>query len=177
MRAIWLWCLMAAALIAAQPPSVLLEVPFVPQEKNGCGAASIAMVMGYWHMQQPSGSAPPQAADIQRLLYSPRLRGIPASGMIGYFEQHGFRTFAIEGEWSDIEQNLSKGRPVIVALKPGRGDLHYVVLTGLESMQDLVIKHDPADRKWVKQHRKQFEREWKAAGRWLLLALPQHSGN
>ena len=31
---------------------VWLDVPFVKQEKNGCGAASIAMVMQFWQRQQ-----------------------------------------------------------------------------------------------------------------------------
>ena len=31
---------------------VWLDVPFVKQEKDGCGAASIAMVMQYWQAQQ-----------------------------------------------------------------------------------------------------------------------------
>ena len=39
-------------ILAAQQPGVWLDVPFVRQEKNGCGAASIAMVMQYWQRQQ-----------------------------------------------------------------------------------------------------------------------------
>jgi hypothetical protein len=31
----------------AEPAGVWLDVPFVSQEKNGCGAASIAMVVRY----------------------------------------------------------------------------------------------------------------------------------
>ena len=37
---------------AADLPGVWLDVPFVKQEKDGCGAASIAMVMQYWQAQQ-----------------------------------------------------------------------------------------------------------------------------
>jgi len=33
---------------AGEQTAVWLDVPFVKQEKNGCGAASIAMVMQYW---------------------------------------------------------------------------------------------------------------------------------
>jgi ABC-type bacteriocin/lantibiotic exporter with double-glycine peptidase domain len=91
--------------------------------------------------------------------------------MIRYFEQHGFRAFAIAGEWKDVEANLKQGRPLVVALKPGRGDLHYVVLTGFNS--ESVMKHDPVERKWVKQRREEFEREWKGAGFWTLVALPR----
>ena len=142
-----------------------MEVPFVSQEKNGCGAASIAMVMQYWQLH-----ADPEA--IQRALYSPKARGIYASDLERYLRQHGFSTFAINGEWTDLKHHLEKGRPLIVALKSGRDDLHYVVVTGLDLRQELVLTHDPARRKLLKQHRADFEKEWRGAGNWALLALP-----
>jgi ABC-type bacteriocin/lantibiotic exporter with double-glycine peptidase domain len=142
-----------------------LEVPFVSQEENGCGAASIAMVMQYWRRD-----ADPEA--IQRALYSPKARGIYASDLERYLREHGFTTFAVNGQWTDLKHHLEKGRPLIVALKPGRKDLHYVVVTGLDWRQELVLTNDPARRKLLKQHRAEFEREWKAAGNWTLLAVP-----
>jgi hypothetical protein len=39
--------------------------------------------------------------------------------MSHYLEQQGFRTFAFQGEWGNLKQHLEKGRPLIVALKPG----------------------------------------------------------
>ena len=29
-----------------------------------------------------------------------------------YFQENGFRTFTIRGEWEDLEQHLGKGRPL-----------------------------------------------------------------
>ena len=74
-----------------------------------------------------------------------------------------------------MKQQLEKGRPLIVALKPDSGNipLHYVVVTGLDWKQALVLINDPAQRKLLKQDRSSFEREWSAAGKWTLLALPQ----
>ena len=60
---------------------------------------------------------------------------------------------------------------MIVALESGRNDLHYVVLTGLDRQRDIVLKHDPAERQLLKQRRSDFQREWKAAGNWVLLAV------
>ena len=60
-----------APVLAADLPGVWLDVPFVKQEKDGCGAASIAMVMQYWQRQQGQGaSADSDAAQIQHALYS-----------------------------------------------------------------------------------------------------------
>jgi len=157
---------------ASDLPGVWLDVPFVKQEKDGCGAASIAMVMQYWQAQQ--GQAANQTSDavqIQRALYSPKAHGIYASDMERYFQENGFRTFTIRGEWEDLKQHLDKGRPLIVALKPAAGALHYVVVTGLAA--DTVTVNDPAQRKLLQQERATFEREWSAAERWTMLALPQ----
>ncbi len=159
-------------LIAAEQPGLWIDVPFVRQAKNGCGAASIAMVMQYWHRQE--GSVPADDAEqVQRVLYSHRAHGIYASAMEGYFQQRGFRTFAFRGEWKDLREQLEKGRPLIIALNTGRANLHYVVVTGLDSQQGVVLENDPAERKLLKQDRSAFEKQWKAAGFWTLLAVPR----
>ena len=163
-------------LLAADPPGVWLDVPFVKQEKDGCGAASIAMVMQYWQLQHGEAASPDSdATQIQHLLYSAKARGIYASDMERYFREKRFRTFTIRGEWEDLKQHLNKGRPLIVALKPADGGtaLHYVVVAGLDQEQEIVMVNDPAQRKLLKQDRSSFEREWSAAGKWTLLALPQ----
>ena len=153
-------------------PGVWLNVPFVRQHTDGCGSASIAMVMQYWQLQQGRPISA-DAEQIQRLLYSPRARGILASAMEQYFRQHGFRAFVIQGEKVDLEQNLQKGRPLIVALKTSRTDLHYVVVTGFDWRRQIVLTNDPAARKLVKRRSADFQREWKATGNWTLLALPE----
>lgn len=155
---------------------VWLDVPFIQQEKNGCGSASIAMVMQYWQTQQGGtldASSDPIA--IQRQLYSNQAHGVYASGMERYFQQHGFRTFVFSGTWDDLKRHLEKGRPLIVALKPMPGEtvLHYVVVAGLDWQQNLVLMNDAAQRKLLKEDRARFEKEWNSVGHWTLLALPQ----
>jgi len=162
--------------VAADGSGLWLDVPFIKQEKNGCGAASIAMVMQYWMLQQGRTVSPSSdAIQIQRTLYSGHAHGIYASDLEHYLQQQGFRTFAFRGDWTDLKQQLEKGRPLIVALKPDSGNipLHYVVVAGLDWEQGLVMVNDPAQRKLLKQDRSRFEREWSAAGKWTLLALPQ----
>jgi ABC-type bacteriocin/lantibiotic exporter with double-glycine peptidase domain len=164
---------LCGALRAADSPGVWLDVPFVKQEKDGCGAASIAMVMQYWQAQQgqPANDTS-DPSQIQRALYSAKAHGIYASDMERYFQEKGFRTFTIRGEWEDLTQHLEKGRPLILALKPASGGaLHYVVVTGLGP--EMVMVNDPAQRKLLQEDRSSFEREWSAAGKWTLLALPQ----
>lgn len=159
--------LILSILASAQTSGVWLDVPFVAQPEDGCGAASIAMILQYW-----TGGPPADVAAITRSLVSREAHGIYASDLERYLRQQGYRTFALRGEWSDLEEQLGRGRPLIVALQPGKGALHYVVLTGLDPSSDAVVKNDPAVRKALKQHRREFLDQWKAAGYWTLLALP-----
>jgi len=167
---------LCGVLSAVDPKGVWLDVPFVKQEKNGCGAASIAMVMQFWQRQQQTQpDAKSDASRIQRTLYSSPARGIYASDMERYFAENGFRTFAFTGTRDDLRQHLDKGRPLIVGLKPGgRAPLHYAVVAGMEP--NLVLLNDPAERKLLKQEWPSFEKEWKNAGNWTLLAVPQSEG-
>jgi ABC-type bacteriocin/lantibiotic exporter with double-glycine peptidase domain len=162
-------------LAAVDSAGVWLDVPFVAQEQDGCGAATIAMLMQYWQ-QQPGGADLPRAdaAAINRALSSRAAHGIYASEMEVYLQRHGYRTFAFRGEREDLKRHLEKGRPLIVALKPGaKLPLHYVVVTGLDWNQGLVLVNDPAQRKLLKEERSRFDRDWNGAQRWMLLAVPQ----
>jgi predicted double-glycine peptidase len=162
---------MPLALLAIALSGVWLDVPYVHQETNGCGSAVLSMVMQYWAMHgAPLGAAEVDAARIQHLLYSPKAHGIFASELVAYLNAHGFRTFTFRAEWSDLEDHLSKGRPLIVCLKEP-SSLHYVVLVGIEPGDDLVLINDPARRKLMKFHRKDFESAW--MDRWTLLAVPR----
>jgi len=168
-----------AAAVSAETSGLWLNVPFVAQTKYGCGAASIAMVMQYWELQQGQRKRlKAEPAEILHALYSESAHGIYASAMARYFESNGFRVFAFTADPIDIERQLHYGRPLIVALKPKSGpSLHYVVVAGVEEQLHLVLVNDPAQRKLLKENQSQFEREWKAAGNWALLAVPQASAN
>ena len=160
---------------AVEPSGVWLDVPFVKQEKNACGAASLAMVMQFWQRQRGlSANADSDPGQIQLSLYASEARGIYASVLERYLQQHGYQTFAFAGRTPDLQQHVEKGRPLIVALKPGIGQaLHYVVVAGFDPEHNLVLLNDPAQRKLLKQELASFEKEWKGAGHWTLLAVPQ----
>ena len=169
--------LFLTALLWAGDGGIWLDVPFVRQEKNGCGAASIAMILEYWQHQQHQ-TVTADAAQIEKTLYSEKAHGIYASAMEHYLSNHGYQVFAFSAEWSDLETHLKKGRPLIAALKPrGQRELHYVVVAGLDFAEDVVLINDPSERKLVKQSRPEFEKEWKATDHWTLLALPRQENS
>jgi predicted double-glycine peptidase len=166
---------LCGAVLALESTGVWLDVPFVKQAKDGCGAAVISMVIQYWNIQRSrDAAADADPALIQKELFSREARGIYASDLERYFTDHDFRAFAFTGDWDALRAHLEKGRPLIVALKPaGGGDLHYVVVAGLDWEHNLVLVNDPAQKKLLKEERGDFEKEWKAAKRWTLLAVPK----
>jgi ABC-type bacteriocin/lantibiotic exporter with double-glycine peptidase domain len=169
------WLLLAALVGQAQVPhGVWIDVPFVHQPREGCGAASLSMVMQYWAQQQRRAAGVTSDVEaIQRQLYLPSEHGIPASSMAAYLREHGFEVFALSGRWSDLATQLRKGRPLIVALRPaGQRELHYVVVDGIDPGRGLVMMNDPAERKLLSQERAGFEKDWNATGDWMLLAVP-----
>jgi len=134
------------------------------------------MVMSYWEKKQ--GRTATSAADsekIQAALLLAAAGGIPASMMQQYFQNSGYRTFAFQGEWSDLEHHLQQGRPLIVSLKPTgvHGPLHYVVVVGVDSERGYVFVNDPAQQKMLRISREGFESEWNPAHNWVLLAVPR----
>ncbi|RPJ87003.1 MAG: hypothetical protein EHM18_03330 [Acidobacteria bacterium] len=144
---------------------IWLDVPFFPQQKDGCGASSLAMILGYWNSVP---AADPQS--IFPLLYSEKLKGIPASRMKTYLEEKGFRAFAFTGTLPDLKEHLIKGRPLIVSL--GGSSLHYVVVVGLDERQKLVLLNDPAVKKLSSMNMGEFLTAWKQTNFWTLLAVP-----
>jgi ABC-type bacteriocin/lantibiotic exporter with double-glycine peptidase domain len=178
-RQVILAVLLCSCVAAAEPPEIWFDVPFVKQVPEGCGAASIAMVMQYWFTQdgQAAGEQA-DAAHILRSLHSRTGHGIYSSAMSQYLQAQGFRTFSFQGDWDMLQQHLRKGRPLIIALKPSAMDrsLHYVVVAGMDSQSGIIMVNDPAERKLRKLDRATFEKQWGGARRWTLLALPQQSG-
>jgi ABC-type bacteriocin/lantibiotic exporter with double-glycine peptidase domain len=171
----WSLLLGASMLYAEAPAALWIDVPFVAQPRNGCGAASLSMLMQYWDGKSKTVStADSEVSKIDRALYSSREHGIPAAAMGQYLQQHGFKAFAFAGKWSDIEEQIAKGRPLIVALRPqGQTELHYVVIAGIDPARGLVTMNDPADRKLLNEERARFEKDWSATANWTLLAVPE----
>ncbi len=155
--------------------AIWINVPFVAQPRDGCGAASVAMVMQYWAAQQHRAATSASSVEaIQKQVYTRRLHGATPAALEGYLERHGYLAFAVSGKWQELYEQLRKGRPLIVALRPpGQRALHYVVIDGMDPQHGLVMMNDPELRKLLPESRKQFEKDWSATHRWMLLAVPQ----
>jgi len=155
---------------------VWLDVPYVKQSEDGCGSAVISMLLQYWNAHGAHvDSQRADAAAIQKLLYSHGARGIFASDMQAYLKDSGFRVFPLEGNWTDLQEQLKQGRPLIVSLQPGsaKSPLHFVVVTGIDWQTAAVFINDPARGKLLRIARADFEKQWRPNHNWMLLILPE----
>ena len=161
----------AACVLAAQ--TAWLDVPFVQQQKAGCGAAAVAMVVAYWAQQYPRLAG--AAKDSERIndLLPASARGIRGRELKRYMEERGFDVYVFDGEIGDLRQHFEKGRPVVVCLGPrgAKGPLHYAVVAGVDDTA--VWLNDSARGKLFHQDLARFETEWKATGHWAMLAVPR----
>lgn len=167
--------LLAPVVVMGAGSSVWLDVPYVHQEKEGCGSAALAMVLQYWN--QKGTALPRERSDpekIQRELYSKEAHGIRASAMEKYLRESGFSPYIFRGEWSDLVSHIEKGRPLIASIQPGgKSSLHYVVVVGIEREHEAALLNDPERGKLFRVERSEFEKEWLRTDNWTLLAVPK----
>ena len=167
MRIILLFSLTVASAWAG----VRLDPPLVRQVRHGCGAASLAMVVGYWERRIPSESAA-SAERIYAALSETDTGGIRLAKMKQYLLEQGFHAFTLRSSAGQIEEHLSKRRPIIVGLRYGsKSDLHFVVVSGFD--QKGFWLHDPARSKPKRVKRSKFDKLWSAGDGWALLAVPK----
>jgi ABC-type bacteriocin/lantibiotic exporter with double-glycine peptidase domain len=154
--------LLVALLLGAFP---VLDVPFVPQEKDTCAAAALAMVFRYWEH-------PIMHDAIASELLEPELRGISGSRLVDFARRNGMTAIAYEGDLAQLRDYVAKGRPLIVAWKLGRKRYHDVVVVGFDDERSEVIVNDPAEGAARRVPLKAFEQRWAGTDHWTLLVLP-----
>lgn len=142
-----------------------LDVPYVPQQKDTCGAAALAMVLQYW-------GVPVSQGEVAQELLQPELRGIAGSRLAEFASARGMTAVAHAGDVEHLRHHVEKGRPLIVAWAMGRGRHHDVVVVGFDDARRRVIVHDPARGAARAIALDTFRRRWAGAGHWTLLVAP-----
>ena len=154
---------MLTTLAAVLSSSLLLSVPYLPQTDALCGGAAAAMVFRYWGDVH---------ADVEQFapLVDKHAGGIADDVLVRAIGERGWRTNIVPGSIDQLNEQIERGRPVVI-LVAGRGLLnHYLVVTGIEP--GAVIVHDPA---WGPSRRVPFAdliRMWRPAHFWSLVILP-----
>lgn len=159
-----------ADLTAADDSWNMVEgVPPVRQiAREDCGAAALAMVLGYWAL-------PVTRADISAANPPAPERGIRAAALRDFARRQGLQAFIVEGQLADLDRELARRRPVLVGVMKrygGRVYPHYEVVVGVSRRQRRVLTLDPANGLRVNS-REGFTAEWSAAGRLTLIVFPR----
>lgn len=121
---------------------ILLEgVPEARQfNRNDCGAASLAMVLGHWGI--PAG-----VADLERECTVAGTEGLLATELRDAARRRGLSAFLFAGTIADIEHELRRGRPLLVGLGKENGDAftaHFEVVVGIDVVRGRIAAIDPA---------------------------------
>src|SRR2546428_583613 len=138
-----------------------LDVPFVAQRKDTCGAAALAMVLRYWGDDATHD-------DVARTLLTPELHGIAGSRLAEFARGRGMEAVAYKGDVANLRDFVGKGRPLIVAWDMGRGRYHDVVVIGFDDQRRTVVVHNPAEGASRAVKSGTFEKRWAGAGYWTL---------
>ncbi len=132
-----------------------------------CGAAALAMVLGYWavpHAREEIVAANPPAPE----------GGIRAAALRDFARRQGLQAFIVQGELAELDGELTRHRPVLVGLMKRYGRRlypHYEVVVGMSRRQQRILTLDPAHGLRVNS-REGFTTEWAAAGRLMFIVFP-----
>ncbi|HXH75510.1 MAG TPA: PA2778 family cysteine peptidase [Bacteriovoracaceae bacterium] len=143
----------------------LQNVPFIKQETNHCGPATMTMVL------QHLGSKA-SLDELTSQVFTEGMQGTFQAEMISSSRRQGMLALQI----NDLESMLKEieaGHPVIVFQNLGFSFLpkwHYAVAVGYNLSGPDIILHS-GDKKFEKGDLRFFERTWKLGGNWGLLVL------
>lgn len=146
----------------AGPSCVIHDVPFVMQDSQYCGPASLSSVLSYY------GDCLDQKT-IGKAVYSPKLQGALITDLEDYGRKRGFETKIGRGRVADLKEFLAEGKPVIVLVDLGFwvvSKSHYLVVYGYNEQGFLAHNGFKASQLYLY---KEFEKIWGKAGRSYLL--------
>mgnify|MGYP001825518795 CR=1 FL=1 len=145
-----------------------LDVPFVQQQTNTCGPASLAMLL-QWNGRQAT------AEELVREVFAPERSGTLQLSLVAAARERGLLAYPIAGR-EQLLAELGAGHPVIVLqqlARFGKPRWHYAVATGHTSGGEWIRLHSGTHPS-VWQRAWRFSRSWARADAWGLLVLPPH---
>ncbi len=154
------------------PPQIpasteITTTPFYPQQKYHCGPAALAMVINHYrHQTSPEQLVP--------MVYIPGLKGSLQAEMLAAARSFGRLSVTLDGRLSSLLEEVAAGKPVLVLQNLGLDFYpywHYAVVVGYDLPGQQIILRSGQSRRLVRSF-SVFERTWKRAGYWSLLAVP-----
>ncbi len=158
--------LLARQAHAPQPPVLLRQVPFFPQELYQCGPAALATVL--WN----SGVAVTPEALVP-LVYVPARQGSLQIEMIATARSHGRLVQQVAPSLDALLAEVQSGQPVLVLQNLALDwypRWHYAVVKGFDLERGRVILNSGLEENY-EMPLPVFERTWARADHWGIVTL------
>src|SRR5262245_23806509 len=142
-------------------------VPLVKQRSDkDCGAAAVAMVLGYW-------GVPASVESVVNAEVASGERGLRASELRELVRARGLDAFLVKGGPADLRAEIERRRPLIVGLarSSDRATIgHYEVVIGFHHARRRILTLDPAAG-WRESSFEDFAAEWAGAQQLALVVF------
>jgi ABC-type bacteriocin/lantibiotic exporter with double-glycine peptidase domain len=153
----------ALAVIAGEVSAFQIEsVPFVKQDRQQCGPASLASVLSFYGVSV-------QANSVSEVTYDPRIGGSLITDLENFARRLGFRTESGQGTVEKVKGFINQKMPVIVLIDLGfwlASKPHYLVLFGYTEKG--FIAHDGERASKIYDY-SEFGKKWDKMGNTYLL--------
>jgi tetratricopeptide (TPR) repeat protein len=142
------------------------DVPFHSQDRDQCGPASLAMVLGW------SGD-PVTPEQIASQVYTPALKGSLQPGLVTAARRRGRVVYPVR-TLEALLGEVAAGSPAVVLQNLGFwwADVwHYAVVVGYDLPSGQIVLHTGSESRKALPLRL-FERTWARGERWGIVVLP-----
>ena len=150
-----------------EPGDVVIDVPFIAQDKFFCGPASLAMVSAYYGRDITT----PQ---IEQLMLLPVRKGTLQVELQATARSLNLAAFPMQMNRETLITAIDQQQPVIV-LQNLSLDIyprwHYAVVVGRSPNADHLLLHS-GEHEYYRVRWQTFKNTWQRSGHWALLALP-----
>lgn len=145
------------------PSNKLIEaVPFYPDASYQCGPATLAGVLNFWGVRVSQ-------EEIADAVFSKSAGGALGMDLAWYARSRGMQAKEFEGTLADVRRAIDQGRPLIVFVDLGFGEVsagHFMVVIGYTD--DGIIANSGKNRFEIFSNNR-FDRLWSRNSRWTLL--------
>ena len=142
--------------------AVKLSVPYVPQNPDACGAASLSMLLQYYGHSVP-------LEEVEGYLFVPVLKGTTPELIVDCASQKGLPLLKSHENYGFLLKNLERGLPSIVFFGAQKEDKsgHFAVVTGVNKNHDRIRLHNGEwENRWMLKE--SFLEQWER-GRYTVL--------
>ena len=146
---------------------IVIDVPFVAQNKFYCGPASLTMVAEYYGRNLT-------LSQVEKLMYLPIVKGSLQTELQATARSLNFATFPMRLDRKSLSAEIDQNHPVIILQNLSLGVYpiwHYAVVVGRSPNSDHLLLHS-GDHEYYRIPWNTFENTWKRGNHWALVVLP-----